>query len=323
MARVKAGVFGNAYSGKAGNMVFSTLNGEQIVRAYQPNVENPRTPLQSAQRERFSLVVTGAKLVRASLGRFYGTRRIQNFGTITKTFLSSPLVKGYLGLTNKMTGVANAVVFGKDELKNTGNLIETYQPSGLNILQGGVTIKFGDVATLTEGTQNACSILELKDGVWANLEESSNILYFGCDYKLGNSIDFAVILRAAADTRVTSRPYISIMSASEGFGIKDIQSVPQTSPSGYRRRGYYSNADACGSGWNYIYKCTRKVTFATPEGDSAVNEQHAIFTKNGKRVTGYLPSLSFIAFTSNIENDPCIVPIHAETMVGFDDAVIQ
>lgn len=323
MARVKAGVFGNAYSGKVGNTVFSTLNGEQIIRSYQPNVTNPRTPLQTAQRERFSLVVSGAKQIRASLGRFYGTKRIQNFGAITKTFLSSPMVKGYLGLQNKLTGVANAVIFGKNELKNTGNLVETYSPSGLNILQGGVTIKLGGVQTLTEGTQGRCDVLELKNGAWTSIDENPGTLYFGCDYKLGSSIDFAFVLRRAEDTLVTTRPVLEILSASEGYGLDTIQAVQQTSPQGYRKRGFYTTADACGSGWNYVYKCTHSSMWSNDNGDTSANIQHAIFSKEGKRVSGYLPSLSFIAFTSNIENDPCIIPIHAETIVGLNEAVIQ
>lgn len=48
--------WGNA-TGKVGNTVLSVLNGQQITRAYQPNVTNPKTPSQMAQRAAFSCPV--------------------------------------------------------------------------------------------------------------------------------------------------------------------------------------------------------------------------------------------------------------------------
>lgn len=43
------------FSGKVGGVVFAISNGEQIVRAYQPVVNNPKTSLQSAQRAKGNL----------------------------------------------------------------------------------------------------------------------------------------------------------------------------------------------------------------------------------------------------------------------------
>lgn len=48
--------WGNA-TGKLGQTVLSTVNGQQITRAYQPNVKNPRSTQQMLQRAKFSTAV--------------------------------------------------------------------------------------------------------------------------------------------------------------------------------------------------------------------------------------------------------------------------
>jgi len=42
---------------KAGTFVFSTWKGIQVARAYQPNVSNPRSAGQTAQRTKFDYVI--------------------------------------------------------------------------------------------------------------------------------------------------------------------------------------------------------------------------------------------------------------------------
>lgn len=49
------GLFGKN-SGRVGGVVYSTYRGEQIVRAYQPKVNNPNSTRQVAQRAKFKLV---------------------------------------------------------------------------------------------------------------------------------------------------------------------------------------------------------------------------------------------------------------------------
>lgn len=53
MARIYG--LNGALRGRQGNNVFSVQNGTQVVKAYQPVVSNPRTPLQRAQRAKFAL----------------------------------------------------------------------------------------------------------------------------------------------------------------------------------------------------------------------------------------------------------------------------
>ena len=54
MGKQYGGMFANWY-GKIGNVVGRIRQGRTIVAIYQPNVSNPRTDAQIAQRERFSL----------------------------------------------------------------------------------------------------------------------------------------------------------------------------------------------------------------------------------------------------------------------------
>lgn len=55
MAKQYGGVFANWY-GRVGNVVGRIRQGRTIMSIYQPNVANPKTPAQLAQREKFSLL---------------------------------------------------------------------------------------------------------------------------------------------------------------------------------------------------------------------------------------------------------------------------
>lgn len=61
--------FGNA-SGKLGQVVLSTLKGQQIARAYQPKVANPKTTLQTDQRAIFANAVKFYKHSQQNLFKF-------------------------------------------------------------------------------------------------------------------------------------------------------------------------------------------------------------------------------------------------------------
>lgn len=61
--------FGNA-RGKLGQVVLSTLKGQQIARAYQPKVSNPQTATQTNQRAKFANAVKFFKQARKNLFLF-------------------------------------------------------------------------------------------------------------------------------------------------------------------------------------------------------------------------------------------------------------
>lgn len=59
--------WGNA-TGKLGQTVLSTINGQQITRAYQPNVKNPRSNQQQHQRSKFA---TSVKFYKHAAANFF------------------------------------------------------------------------------------------------------------------------------------------------------------------------------------------------------------------------------------------------------------
>lgn len=61
--------WGNA-KGKLGQLVLSNLKGQQVARAYQPNVNNPRTPAQMFQRATFAAPVQFYKHATQALFKF-------------------------------------------------------------------------------------------------------------------------------------------------------------------------------------------------------------------------------------------------------------
>lgn len=60
---MKLNGIGGTGTGKLGNQVFAVRAGEQIVRQYQPNVSNPSTPLQVANRSKLKLMSQLASVV--------------------------------------------------------------------------------------------------------------------------------------------------------------------------------------------------------------------------------------------------------------------
>ena len=69
--------FGNA-SGKLGQVVLSTMKGQQIARAWQPKVANPKTSQQQLQRAKFANSVKFFKRAQQNLFKFAFEDRRKN-----------------------------------------------------------------------------------------------------------------------------------------------------------------------------------------------------------------------------------------------------
>lgn len=62
MGKAFQGIYGS-FSGKVGNVVGRILQGEQVYSIYQRNVYNPDTVAQRAQRDKFTVLVVGCKVL--------------------------------------------------------------------------------------------------------------------------------------------------------------------------------------------------------------------------------------------------------------------
>lgn len=64
----KGNLFLSQARGKVGSVVFSVLKGQQITRVYNPKPDNPRSPLQQAQR---ALLANATKYYKRAISNFY------------------------------------------------------------------------------------------------------------------------------------------------------------------------------------------------------------------------------------------------------------
>ena len=95
MATFSKGILGG-FSGRVGNIVGARIFGIDVMRSYQPNVKNPRTPAQVAQRNKFSLLVafislmlpiirTGFKFVANKMSEFNKAVSVNILSAVTGT----------------------------------------------------------------------------------------------------------------------------------------------------------------------------------------------------------------------------------------------
>ena len=124
MGKQYGGMFANWY-GKIGNVVGRIRQGRTIVAIYQPNVSNPRTDAQIAQRERFTLL---AKPLAAMSGFLkYGFHNLDGYKT--GNYYSAAI--GYnMRIENIFTEVGNVTELALSKLSvSNGNVDNPYSPS--------------------------------------------------------------------------------------------------------------------------------------------------------------------------------------------------
>lgn len=113
MAKV-VGLVGAA-SGKIGNVVYAVTNGIQVARVYQPQVYNPKSPLQSQQRAKGNLAGRMSSFVPSTaimgLGSNNRARRGEWLRNILKNSVVTTDVNGYKAAIN-----APDVVFSKGDV---------------------------------------------------------------------------------------------------------------------------------------------------------------------------------------------------------------
>lgn len=131
MGKQFGGVFAN-WNGKVGNVVGRDVQGRTVLAIYQPNVRNPRTPAQVAQRNDFSLLSKAMSSVTEFLR--YGFHYLDGYKT--GNYYSSAV--GYNIKRNVFTGSGDQrEVLYSNLILSLGKIDLPYSP---NAIVEGVTL---------------------------------------------------------------------------------------------------------------------------------------------------------------------------------------
>ena len=142
--------FGNA-SGKLGQVVLSTVKGQQIARAWQPKVANPKTSQQQLQRAKFANSVKFFKRAQQNLFKFAFEDKRKNESDYN-AFMRHNVVSSAV-LDRMVYDNFNYPAFANDWLLSYGSLGEINaenEPSDKEIVSLlGLGLGTGEIANLT------------------------------------------------------------------------------------------------------------------------------------------------------------------------------
>ena len=142
--------FGNA-SGKLGQVVLSTMKGQQIARAWQPKVANPKTSQQQLQRAKFANAVKFFKRAQQNLFKFAFEDRRKNESDYN-AFMRYNVVSSAV-LDRSVYDNFNYPAFADNWLLSYGSLGEINadnEPSDKEIVQLlNLPLGTGEIANLT------------------------------------------------------------------------------------------------------------------------------------------------------------------------------
>ena len=142
--------FGNA-SGKLGQVVLSTMKGQQIARAWQPKVSNPKTSQQQLQRAKFANAVKFFKRAQQNLFKFAFEDRRKNESDYN-AFMRHNVVSSAV-LDRSVYDNFNYPAFADNWLLSYGSLGEINadnEPSDKEIVQLlNLPLGTGEIANLT------------------------------------------------------------------------------------------------------------------------------------------------------------------------------
>lgn len=128
------------FSGKVGGVVFAVSNGEQIVRAYQPIVSNPKSSLQLAQRAKGNLTGRISSFVPrtaiAGLGNNNRTRRAEFLRNILRNTSVTQSGSNY-----------NAKIADEDVLFSKGSTQISVSLSAIVAQEGVVSVNLSGAST--------------------------------------------------------------------------------------------------------------------------------------------------------------------------------
>ena len=155
--------FGNA-SGKLGQVVLSTVKGQQIARAWQPKVANPKTSQQQLQRAKFANSVKFFKRAQQNLFKFAFEDKRKNESDYN-AFMRHNVVSSAV-LDRILYDNFNYPAIANDWLLSYGSLGEIYpdnEPSDKEVVQLlTLPLGTGEVANLTIASASQALVSNLK-----------------------------------------------------------------------------------------------------------------------------------------------------------------
>lgn len=175
--------FGNA-SGKLGQVVLSTMKGQQIARAWQPKVANPKTSQQQLQRAKFANAVKFFKRAQQNLFKFAFEDRRKNESDYN-AFMRHNVVSSAV-LDRSVYDNFNYPAFANDWLLSYGSLGEINADNDVS------SKEYVQLLSLSLGT-----------GEIANLTTASASQAFVRDYNAVNG-DFVTLVGVKSDVRSLS-----------------------------------------------------------------------------------------------------------------------
>lgn len=155
--------FGNA-SGKLGQVVLSTVKGQQIARAWQPKVANPKTSQQQLQRAKFANAVKFFKRAQQNLFKFAFEDKRKNESDYN-AFMRHNVVSSAV-IDRMMYDNFNYPAFANDWLLSYGSLgeisAENEESDKEVVALLTLPLGTGEVANLTIATASQALVSNLK-----------------------------------------------------------------------------------------------------------------------------------------------------------------
>lgn len=189
MAKLIGGVFSKG-SGRLGGHVLAVSNGQQIVREYQPNVANPRTSLQKAQRAKVVLAGKLSQITPDAVIIGLAENKRDRRSEYTRTIIKNARVQ-------EVSGEFTAVLL-------PGNLIFSrgQEAGGVSATIGTVTAQAVQVTPTWENNVDAAMIVAVQYNVDT---EKYHYINYAMATKSGTAVTVAL---AGAGVEVGANVYV-------------------------------------------------------------------------------------------------------------------
>ena len=144
MAKTPNGV--GQFSGKMGGLVYSVRSGQQIVRAYQPIVSNPKTTAQRLQRAKANLVGRISQIVPHQILVGMGDSRVKR----RARFLRLAMQNATARVSTSDPSMINAKLDANKFIFSEGVVVPTMSMTNLVTAQSSMTVTMSKIAGVVD-----------------------------------------------------------------------------------------------------------------------------------------------------------------------------